>query len=129
MIYILGNVPSSKNSKRWTGRMLISSKTVMRYKTESAGQWLAYKNQFLQMIKDKPKPYYIGLYFYRDSKRKADYINIAQIIFDLMQANGWIDNDDMDTVVPVFLGYEVLSKAQAGVRIEVMERPICQLVD
>ena len=30
-VFIKGNVPSSKNSKRWTGKMLINSKTVMRY--------------------------------------------------------------------------------------------------
>ena len=30
-IFIPGSVPSSKNSKRWTGKMLINSKTTMKY--------------------------------------------------------------------------------------------------
>ena len=30
-IFIAGNVPSSKNGKRWTGKYLIHSKTVMNY--------------------------------------------------------------------------------------------------
>ena len=44
MIYIKGNVPSSKNSKRWTGKMLINSKIVMEYKKNTAYDWQ--KKQF-----------------------------------------------------------------------------------
>ena len=33
--FIPGNVPSSKNGKRWTGKYLISSKTVMKYRKDT----------------------------------------------------------------------------------------------
>ena len=43
-IFIPGNVPSSKNSKRWTGKMLINSKTTMKYISKSKGDYLINKN-------------------------------------------------------------------------------------
>ena len=51
-IFIPGNVPSSKNSKRWTGKMLINSKTVMNYIKESKGYYLEYKNKFKKKTYD-----------------------------------------------------------------------------
>lgn len=119
MIFINGNVPSSKNSKQWTGKMLINSKTVMRYKKNTADEWWENTGKFKEMIKEKEKPYKIGFYFIRDSKRKFDYINAAQLPLDLMQDYGWIDDDDVNNVIPVFLGYEV-DKKNPGVRIEIL---------
>ena len=71
------------------------------------------------MIKDKEKPYKIELYFIRDSKRRFDYINVAQIIFDLMQEYGYIEDDDSQNIIPVFKGFEV-DKDRTGVKIEVL---------
>jgi hypothetical protein len=118
-IFIPFNVASSKNSKRWTGKFLIGSKTTMEYKKNTALFWIRHKAQFLEMIKDKSKPYRIGFYFIRDSKRKADFINLAQLPLDLMQEYNWLENDDMDTVLPVFTGYEV-NKEKAGVIITIL---------
>ena len=61
----------------------------------------------------------IELYFIRDSKRKFDYINAAQIVFDLMQEYGYIEDDDSTNIIPVFKGFEV-DKSRAGVEIEVL---------
>lgn len=36
-----------------------------------------------------------------------------------MQEYGWLENDDMDTVSPVFLGYEI-NKNNAGVIISIL---------
>ena len=119
MIFIKGNVPSSKNSKQWTGKRLINSKTVMRYKKNTADEWWKGGIKFREMIKGKEKPYRIGFYFIRDSKRKFDYINAAQLPLDLMQEFGWIEDDDTTNVIPVFLGYEV-DKENTGVRIEIL---------
>ena len=33
--FIPGNVPSSKNGRRWTGKYFISSKTVMKYRKDT----------------------------------------------------------------------------------------------
>ena len=124
MIFISGNTPSSKNSKQFvtlkTGKtLLINSKTAQKYIKESKADWLINKNEFFKMLKDKEKPYKVELYFIRDSKRKFDYINAAQIIFDLMQHYGYIEDDDSQNIIPVFKGFEV-DKMNAGVEIEVL---------
>ena len=124
MIFIKGNTPSSKNSKQFVtlknGKtMLLNSKTVQKYIKESKGDWILNKNNFKKMIKDKEKPYKIELYFIRDSKRRFDYINAAQIVFDLMQHYGYIEDDDSTNIIPIFKGFEV-DKAKAGVEIRVL---------
>ena len=124
MIFIAGNTPSSKNSKQFvtlkSGKtLLINSKTAQKYIKESKADWLVNKNEFLKMLKGKEKPYKIELFFIRDSKRRFDYINAAQIIFDLMQEYGYIEDDDSINVIPVFKGFEV-DKTKAGVEIRVL---------
>ena len=129
MIFIRGNTPSSKNSKRIititnkkTGKKttrLINSEVTEKYIKNSKADWLINKNEFLKMLKGKEKPYKVELYFIRDSKRKFDYINAAQLPLDLMQDYGWIDDDNVNNVIPVFLGYEV-DKENPGVRIEIL---------
>ena len=124
MIFIKGNTPSSKNSKQFVtlknGKtMLLNSKTVQKYIKESKTDWILNKNNFKKMLKDKKKPYRIELYFIRDSKRRFDYVNAAQIIFDLMQEYGYIEDDDSQNIIPVFKGFEV-DKARAGVEIRVL---------
>ena len=124
MIFIAGNTPSSKNSKQFVtlknGKtLLINSKTVQKYLKESRADWLINKNEFLKMLKGKEKPYKVELFFIRDSKRRFDYINAAQIIFDLMQHYGYIEDDDSTNIIPIFKGFEV-DKTRAGVEIEVL---------
>lgn len=125
MIFIKGNVPSSKNSKQIfknqkTGKMFItSSKTVKAYLKDFEYQYDVFVKEFKEQLKSKSKPYKIGFYFIRDSRRKFDYININQIVQDLMVQHGWIDDDNCEELIPVFLGYEV-DKNNAGVKIEVL---------
>jgi len=129
MIFISGNTPSSKNSKRIititnkkTGKettRLINSEVTEKYIKNSKADWILNKRNFLKMSVGKEKPYRIELYFIRDSKRKFDYINAAQIVFDLMQEYGYIEDDDSTNIIPVFKGFEV-DKSRAGVEIEVL---------
>lgn len=129
MIFIKGNTPSSKNSKRIititnkkTGKKttrLINSEVTEKYIKNSKADWILNKNNFKKMIKDKEKPYKIELYFIRDSKRRFDYINAAQIVFDLMQSYDYIEDDDSQNIIPVFKGFEV-DKSRAGVEIRVL---------
>ena len=125
MIFIKGNTPSSKNSKQFvtlkTGKtMLLNSKTVQKYIKNSKADWIKNKTEFKKILKGKEKPYKIELYFIRDSKRRFDYINAAQIIFDLMQEYDYIEDDDSTNVIPIFKGFEV-DKAKAGVEIRVLK--------
>lgn len=115
-IFISGNVPSSKNSKQWTGKHLIMSKTCREYIKTHETEYIVYKDKFLKSIQGKEKPYKIGFYFIRDSRRKFDYINAVQLPLDLMQKYGWLEDDDCHNVIPVFLGHEV-DKARTGMYI------------
>ena len=124
MIFIAGNTPSSKNSKQFVTlkngkKLLLNSKIVRKYIDKSEMDWRFNKTEFFKMLKGKEKPYKIELYFIRDSRRKFDYINAAQIIFDLMQHYGYIEDDDSQNIIPVFKGFEV-DRARAGVEIEVL---------
>lgn len=124
MIFIAGNTPSSKNSKQFVTlkngkKLLLNSKIVRKYIDKSEMDWIFNKTEFFKMLKGKNKPYKIELYFIRDSKRKFDYINAAQIVFDLMQHYGYIEDDDSTNVIPIFKGFEV-DKVRAGVEIEVL---------
>ena len=129
MIFIAGNTPSSKNSKRIitstnkkTGKKttrLINSEVTEKYIKTSKTDWILNKRNFLKMLENKEKPYKIELFFIRDSRRRFDYINAAQIIFDLMQEYRYIEDDDSQNIIPVFKGFEV-DKVRAGVEIEVL---------
>lgn len=120
-IYIPGDVPSSKNSKVWTGKFLVSSKATQRYVKNSEIFYSNRKtrNDFWKMLEQVQKPYKIGFYFERAQKRKFDYSNMSQIIQDLMVQNGWLDDDNCDEMIPVFLGY-VYNKQNPGVHISVV---------
>ncbi len=100
MIFIKNNVASSKNSKQWTGRMLIKSKLSLKYEKSTQNDWITYKDEFLKLIKNKSKPYLIGFHFVRDSKRKADFQNLLQLPLDLMQKHGWLEDDCMSECLP-----------------------------
>ena len=118
-IFIPKNVPSSKNSKQWTGKYLVHSKTVRNYIKETKTDWIKNKQKFLQLIKDKQKPYSIKFTFIRDTKRKFDYINPCQTIQDLMEHYGYVENDNCENIIPSFGIYSV-DKNNAGVKIEVL---------
>ena len=124
MIFIAGNTPSSKNSKQFVTlkngkKLLLNSKIVRKYIDKSEMDWRFNKTEFFKMLKGKEKPYKIELFFIRDSRRRFDYINAAQIIFDLMQEYGYIEDDDSTNVIPTFKGFEV-DKTKAGVEIDVL---------
>lgn len=123
-IFVPFNVPSLKNSKVATSKGVFPSKTVRKYLQNlgvkkyscSKGTFENYKtrpNLFekaIEPMKDKfherevidnSSPHEIGLFFIRDSKRKFDFINAAQIICDLLTAHGVINDDNMDELIPM----------------------------
>ena len=122
-IFIPTNVPSSKNSRRWTGKYFIGSKQTMRYYKETKGYWLQHKKDFLKMIKDldSKKPYKIAFKFVRKSRHKFDYLNPAQTVQDQMVKYGWISDDNADEMIPIFLDYEY-NKDKPGVYISVINK-------
>lgn len=118
-IFIEGNVPSSKNGRMWTGKFSIASKTTRKYYKNSEGDWEIQKYAFLNLLKDKEKPYKISFLFIRGSKHKFDYANPLNTVQDRMVKFGWIPDDDADTILPVLIPYEY-DKAKPGVWIDVL---------
>jgi hypothetical protein len=119
LIWIAGNVPSSKNSKVATSGGVFLSKTVRKYLQDLGVKKYSvrrkdYKNYktrpnkfealsevFKKEIANKSYPLKVGFHFVRDSKRKFDFHNMVQIIADLMVAHNFIEEDDMDHFLPV----------------------------
>tara|TARA_R110000744_G_scaffold210999_2_gene330126 strand:- start:1120 stop:1488 length:369 start_codon:yes stop_codon:yes gene_type:complete len=118
-IFISGNVPSSKNGKRWTGKYLIHSKTTMNYIQSSKEEYVKYRSKFLDMIKEKQAPYKVSFTFHRGSRRKFDYLNPAQTVQDLMVKYDWIEDDNCEFMIPSFKEYDY-NKEKPGVTIKVL---------
>lgn len=119
VFFISSNTPSSKNSKQWTGSMLINSKTVRNWQRISKGDWLSQKIAFKNLIKDLPKPVFIHMTFVRGSRRRFDYVNPCQTVLDEMKHYKWIEDDNTDEVVPLFGRYSY-DKKKPGVYIRIL---------
>jgi hypothetical protein len=126
MIFIEGNIPSSKNSRQWTGKYFIVSKTVQKYLKNWEYQWMdaGVKKKFKEMCVGKEFPYKIGMHFVRDSRRKYDYVNALQLPQDLMVKHGWILDDNTDVMYPFPLEvngkYSSYNKEKPGVYLMVL---------
>ena len=113
MITIQGELYSSKNSReikfnRKTKKMFVGKSDVSYNNEKDLLQILPlYRQKFLSMLEGKEKPYRIGFKIYRKTKRRFDYINIVQNIFDCMVKSGWLEDDDANNVIPFFEPYEV----------------------
>lgn len=138
-VFIPFNTPSLKNSKVATSKGVFPSKTVRKYLQNlgvkkyscSKGTFENYKtrpNLFEKTVKPmrevfirRVPPYAIGLFFIRDSKRKFDWINAAQIICDLLTAHGVIEDDNMDFLIPqpiqIVNSWYTIDKERPGCRI------------
>jgi len=106
MIYIPGNVPSSKNTKRIWNKRLVTAPIVVNYKQATGFVYKTKAKEFHKMIKEMEPPYSVTFKFVRDSKRRFDYHNAIQIVADMMVEYGWIEDDNADYMLPVFLPYE-----------------------
>ena len=102
-IFIKGSVPSSKNSKVFTGRFLVWSKAAQKYRKESRQQYLDNRDLFVSHIDTYPIKLYIK--FVRGTRHKFDYINPCQTLLDLMVEHGWLPDDNSDIVIPIFEEY------------------------
>ena len=120
-IYFIGkNVPSSKNSKMWTGKILIKNRLSREYEDFLLTLLLKEKRRWQYLRKGLDDPLEIEFYFFRDSKRLFDYINVLQIIADLLQKAGWLDDDDAAHFIPIFTGYEVTDKKNSGFKLRII---------
>jgi len=118
MVFIKGNIPSSKNSKVATSKGVFHSKTVGKFLREMGIQHYSVSRKEVSYYKTRPcvfpmqeikelisshieqRPIKIGVHFVRQTKTKFDFHNICQIVFDLMVAFDIIDDDNMDCILP-----------------------------
>jgi Holliday junction resolvase RusA-like endonuclease len=115
------NVPSKKNSKIITkSKSIISSKLVQYYERWCSPILKEQLSTWQKMIQNKPLPLKVSFYFYRDSKRKWDFVNIVQVLADLMQKEGYIEDDDTKNFIPLYAGEQVVPKKEAGVIITII---------
>lgn len=138
MIFISGNVPSSKNSKNAVaGKGVFHSSTVKKYLSAKGIQnysgskktvkgYVSKPNLFRkeigplkEILESMDKPILLGFHFVRDSKRHYDFHNAVQIIFDLMVAHQIIEDDDTTNIYglpyPIDGKFESHDKDKAGV--------------
>jgi len=111
------NVPSSKNSKILTGKRIIKSKLCQNY-IKWATPLLQSQKEKWEKIKSKhpERPLRIGFYYFRDSTRIFDANNVSQILCDLMVENGYVDDDNVYEMVPVYLTHKIVyDKKESGV--------------
>lgn len=114
LVFTGRNVPSSKNMKQWTGKMLIKNKLSQDYEKWIGPLMILNRPAWKKQLEKAQYPIKVSFYFYRDSKRRFDYINVTQIIADLMQKYNYIEDDDASHFIPVFEGYEVTAKSKSG---------------
>ena len=117
--FIKGHVPSSKNSKVWTGKHLIHSKQTREYIASTKMHYFLEGLEFKKATKNLKKPLILGFKFIRSTKHKFDYINMLQIVQDMMVKYHWIDDDNCDEVMPMFQPYEY-NKDKPGVLISIL---------
>lgn len=86
-----------------TRPIIAYSKTVERYLEENEDSYPENRDTFLSW--ELSFPIVLGIYHIRDSKRAFDGINAAQIIFDMMVKNKYVEDDNMDYLRHVDLGY------------------------
>ncbi len=118
-IFIAGNVPSSKNSKLWTGRKLVWSKTARDYVKNTEDYWKNNREIFVKTVENKNLPLEVTFKFIRGSRHKFDYVNPLQTVLDLMVMYEWIEDDNADIIIPIFVPYKY-SKENPGVIISVV---------
>ena len=118
--FIPGNVPSSKNGRRWTGKYFISSKATAKYRKDTKKYYDKFRKSFRKELSKLELPVKISFKFIRGSKHKFDYINPAQTVQDDMVKSHWIDDDNCENIIPVFEPYEY-NKENPGVEIKLLK--------
>lgn len=122
--WINGDIPSSKNSRVWTGTYFVASAYTRKWIKNSFPDWYNQKRAFLEAIKESVPPYYIEFTFVRKTIRDFDYINILQAPQDQMTHHGWITDDNMRFINPCFGDWEI-DRKKPGLKITILKlKPI-----
>jgi len=125
MIFVPFDVPSSKNSKVKTSKGVFNSPAVREYLQKIGVKKYSSKKQTVEDYKTRPNlfreavgeyfldieyPQILGFHLVRRTRGKFDFHNLIQLPLDLLTAHGFIEDDNMDCIVPMpmklqWLGY------------------------
>ena len=138
MLFIPGNTPSSKNSKikhnilSKTTQSYLRSFGIQRYSAKRR-EVIGYKTipmtfpveELKEFFKNIKYPIVLELHFVRKDHRRADFINLVQVLMDLFQAFDLIPEDDMTHifVAPLKIDgkYYSIDKENPGVYINIQK--------
>lgn len=111
-IIIQGEIHSSKNSRRIMrsrrGKPFVSKS--LRAKEDEglfAMQLYRQRETWESMIEGRTFPIIVLFQFTRATRRRFDYVNIAQGVLDAMVKAEYLPDDSADYVIPAFVPYEV----------------------
>ena len=97
----------------------IRSKAVEEYIRATKAYYVHQAKIFHKMCEGRGFPLRVEFVFIRSTKAKFDYNNIGQLVQDMRVTHGWIDDDDADHIIPVYVPYRV-DRSNPGVLIRVL---------
>jgi hypothetical protein len=124
MIIIEGEIHSSKNSRRIMRNAKTGAPFVAKSESSKADeasfslQLAVQRDEWQNMIAGCGYPLKIIFQFRRATRRRFDYVNMAQGILDAMVKAEYIPDDCADYVLPAFLPYELNKNAGCDVTLE-----------
>jgi hypothetical protein len=109
--FIPGNVPSKKRAYKpiWVHNKsggqrhmgLMKHDHIIKYEQESGPHWAKYAQDFRELI-GVERPVYVQMYFVRSTvASRWDFNNLSQMVCDQMVEHGWIEDDNIDSLIAV----------------------------
>ena len=92
----------------------------MKYRKDTKSIYEQYAPLFKKELEKYDLPVKVAFTFIRGTKHKFDYINPCQTVQDDMVTHGWIEDDNMMNIIPVFKPYKY-NKENPGVFIEILK--------
>jgi len=127
--FIPGSVPSGKNSRIISKNRRASSfpsKALATYLKATKHLWddESLIAHFRKIVVSLEKPIVIRIHFVRKTKQKYDWVNMVQTVQDLIVRNGWIEDDNVEEMLPMPYEingmYNTISKEDPGVYIAIL---------
>lgn len=101
LIFIPGNVPSSKNSRiNLKSGVSLPSEATTLWRRRTQRYWSLYRKHFNMQCQGKGDFLIVGIHFIRGTRHKWDFINPCQTIQDEMTKHKWIEDDNTDCIMP-----------------------------
>ena len=115
MITIHGQTPSHKNSKLWTGRVLMNNKAYLAWRDDAELDVLG------QMDKKYPDGVEVEMTFYVADRRRRDIDNMVASILDVLVSTGVITDDNCFVVRGIHAYYGGIDRQDPRAEVEICD--------